>query len=602
MEVKAESDTWDFTYSGSVVEWVCPATGQYKLEVWGAQGGGDIEGDGSYSNYYRGGYGGYSSGEITLTAGDKLYICVGQAGMCVYYDNYSGWESYNGGGSSVETPTSSSPNKRNGGTGGGCTSICKTTNRGVLHNYKDNLDEIIIVAGGGGGAMTSYGGAKGGAGGGTEGQSGFSVTDNSYSASAGAEGGASSSRYYEIGKAKPGTCGGGGYYGYTSNTHLGYSGGGGSGYLSSELTNTSTQTGVWGRDESLTWDERYNTYYVSEVGVFSGLNGKAKITSLHTHDFSEQNTGDTYKKSDATCTDKAVYYYSCTCGEKGTTTFEYGNALGHAYPTDYSYATDNSIANGLKYKNCTRCSTRLESYYLQRIRVRYQNADGTYGSYSNVVNTYYASGSSISWSRAADATYKVASTSWTSIEQAKSVDITVYRNTASFDLNGWLDGVLYGSLGSYGTADVYINGSIVANDVADYNNTSLLYGASYEIKDIKANTGYTYNGVHQGSLSGTVGTGTAVVLDFTINYYNLTLSTGTGISEVTGAGSKKYGSSVTIDATVKPGYTWKNWTGTYTKADKNTTFTMTANDVALTANASANIYYIDYLKGLTDCN
>ena len=34
---------------------------------------------------------------------------------------------------------------------------------------------------------------------------------------------------------------------------------------------------------------------------------------------------DAYKATDATCTAKATYYYSCVCGEKGTETFENGN-------------------------------------------------------------------------------------------------------------------------------------------------------------------------------------------------------------------------------------------------------------------------------------
>ena len=49
----------------------------------------------------------------------------------------------------------------------------------------------------------------------------------------------------------------------------------------------------------------------------------------HVHTFDQQSTLETYLSTNATCTQKAVYYYSCACGEKGTTTFEYGNALGH---------------------------------------------------------------------------------------------------------------------------------------------------------------------------------------------------------------------------------------------------------------------------------
>ena len=51
----------------------------------------------------------------------------------------------------------------------------------------------------------------------------------------------------------------------------------------------------------------------------------------HTHVYDQQIVNDTFKASDATCEDKAEYYYSCSCGEKGNTTFEVGETLGHAY-------------------------------------------------------------------------------------------------------------------------------------------------------------------------------------------------------------------------------------------------------------------------------
>ena len=56
----------------------------------------------------------------------------------------------------------------------------------------------------------------------------------------------------------------------------------------------------------------------------------------HTHNFNQKNTSETYLKSAATCTKKAVYYYSCTCGEKGTETFESGGLAAHAYKTTWS--------------------------------------------------------------------------------------------------------------------------------------------------------------------------------------------------------------------------------------------------------------------------
>ncbi len=57
----------------------------------------------------------------------------------------------------------------------------------------------------------------------------------------------------------------------------------------------------------------------------------------HTHNFDQKNTSETYLKSAATCTKKAVYYYSCTCGEKGTETFESGELAAHAYKTTWLY-------------------------------------------------------------------------------------------------------------------------------------------------------------------------------------------------------------------------------------------------------------------------
>ena len=71
----------------------------------------------------------------------------------------------------------------------------------------------------------------------------------------------------------------------------------------------------------------------------------------------------------------------------------------------------------------------------------------------------------------------------------------------------------------------------------------------------------------------------------TLNYYTLTLNKGTGISAVSGGGVYLSGTSISIDATVTSGYTWKNWTGYSTTTTKNYTFTMPAQAVTYTANA-----------------
>lgn len=50
---------------------------------------------------------------------------------------------------------------------------------------------------------------------------------------------------------------------------------------------------------------------------------------LAEHSFTIRNPKTSYRKSAASCTSKAVYYYSCVCGKKGTETFEYGGVLSH---------------------------------------------------------------------------------------------------------------------------------------------------------------------------------------------------------------------------------------------------------------------------------
>ena len=56
----------------------------------------------------------------------------------------------------------------------------------------------------------------------------------------------------------------------------------------------------------------------------------------HTHNFNRQNTDESYLKSAATCTSKAVYYYTCDCGVCGEETFTFGEKLLHDYSTEWS--------------------------------------------------------------------------------------------------------------------------------------------------------------------------------------------------------------------------------------------------------------------------
>ena len=82
--------------------------------------------------------------------------------------------------------------------------------------------------------------------------------------------------------------------------------------------------------------------YRPSIGVFQ-INGKyvtdnIKITaSGHAHEYNPV-ISDLFKKSDASCSSSAVYYYSCSCGQTNDTTFTSGDALRH----DYTYVSNNN--------------------------------------------------------------------------------------------------------------------------------------------------------------------------------------------------------------------------------------------------------------------
>lgn len=110
--------------------------------------------------------------------------------------------------------------------------------------------------------------------------------------------------------------------------------------------------------------------------------------------------------------------------------------------------------------------------------------------------------------------------------------------TYYLDLNGMLDGTSSGGISPYGTADIYINGSLVGEGVSDYY-AAHISGSTYEIKNIKANDGYRYDGVYSGSLSGTLTSAISVVLSFSTRVpctitYNGNGATGGSVSAQSG--------------------------------------------------------------------
>ena len=245
--------TWTFDYNGtngsdgSAQTFNVPCNGEYKIELWGAQGGD--------ANNISGGKGGYTSGNIKISANSKVYLYVGGKGSGGNNQKSSYSGGYNGGGS---TASQSSYESRYFASGGGATDIRLVS--GSWYSF-DSLKSRIMVAGGGGGAyrdasddVSVHGGGGGGltgitgevaastsnwtAGtGGTQTNAGNAQCLNSY---CGRWSGTEYGGYYSSGSFGSGGvsvvnlagAGGSGYYGGGAAIHVYAGGGGGSSFIS----------------------------------------------------------------------------------------------------------------------------------------------------------------------------------------------------------------------------------------------------------------------------------------------------------------------------------------------------------------------------------
>ena len=208
-----------YSSSGSYTYSVTGNPDRLKLEVWGAEGGGQRTSGNTSQGY--GGLGGYSVGTMPLYGGETIYVYVGGIGSYSSSGRASG--GYNGGGS-----TYASDSSEPAAGGGGATDI--------RLNGNTYYDRIIVAGGGGGGGEDPS--DQGGYGGGESGGPGNSYAYQGTQTSSGTGGifGSGASSTYD------GGAGGGGWYGGgcnggsqttpTSNSSSDCSGGsGGSGYV-----------------------------------------------------------------------------------------------------------------------------------------------------------------------------------------------------------------------------------------------------------------------------------------------------------------------------------------------------------------------------------
>lgn len=151
----------------------------------------------------------------------------------------------------------------------------------------------------------------------------------------------------------------------------------------------------------------------------------------------------------------------------------------------------------------------------------------------------------------------------------------------------------------------------LTNEPADFTKT---IGTVATISNIRSNlTGAHYSGNNvtnntAASFSWTFNTANWVCELFTEwNVRNMTIRRGKGIADITspawawsGTNDKKgtatFGTSFTINAALRTGYHWGNWSGTISTTNQKHTFTIEDKDYDITANGIANTYTINYIS------
>jgi hypothetical protein len=237
-----KNNTTFFNTTGGIQSWVVPTTGTYRIEAWGAQGGG-----GSDSRGALGGFGARMRGDFSLTSGEVIRILVGQTGSSTFGGGGGGTfvvrDPYNTTGSILLIA----------GGGSGITPFA-----GVSHatTATSGVSSSTANSGGtSGGGGVGGNGAAGGAGftgnGGTTSCSGVIVPLAFVNGGTGGSGGTATASFGGFGGGSAADWGcwgmngpGGGYSGGGAGSSVGNSGGGGSFNSGTNPSNDNGNTGT----------------------------------------------------------------------------------------------------------------------------------------------------------------------------------------------------------------------------------------------------------------------------------------------------------------------------------------------------------------------
>ena len=214
--------------------------------------------------------------------------------------------------------------------------------------------------------------------------------------------------------------------------------------------------------------------------------------------------------------------------------------------------------------------------YTQTTEVRYENIDGSWGSYATIDTQNISYGNSYSWSTSQisgfdSAAYQAANVTSYTVTGAKTNQVSIYRNVYTCSKQYRLEDQ-NGNWGSYNS---------VTGESLRYGNT--------------CNYSQSYTDYQTKSTSDTVNGNITLSLSLLRNTYALTINRNTSyISSVSGAGTYRWGQSVNISATAASGGKFSSWSlssgtaGTFgNTSSASTTFTMGKGAATIYANGTS---------------
>lgn len=90
----------------------------------------------------------------------------------------------------------------------------------------------------------------------------------------------------------------------------------------------------------------------------------------HTHIFDQEKAEEAYLQKAATCTESAVYYKSCVCGEKCEETFTVGEPLGHIWGEWTVITPATEEAEGVKQRTCQNDPQHIDRQSIPKLSAR----------------------------------------------------------------------------------------------------------------------------------------------------------------------------------------------------------------------------------------